>query len=72
MLRYLIDNGNYGGGCYKIGPYDALELYTSLAALSDVIYTKDTVLFNDLSNYLKWQLKFGAAWMPSSVEFFHS
>jgi len=67
MLRYLLDNGNYPGGCYKIGPYDALEFYTSLAALSDIIYSKDTVLFNDLSNYVKWQLKFGAAWMPPSI-----
>lgn len=67
MLRFLLDNGNFSGGCYKIGPYDAMELYTSLAVLSDIIYTKDTVLFADLSNYLNWQLKFGAAWMPSST-----
>ncbi len=63
MLRFLIDNGNFGGGSYKIGPYDAAELYLSLAAMSNVIYAKDTVLYNDLSNYLKWQLKFGAAWL---------
>ena len=66
MLRFLVDNGNYAGGCYKIGPYDALELYTSLAVLSNTIYTKDTTLFNELSNYVKWQLNFGAAWMPAS------
>ncbi len=67
MLRFLLDNGNYAGGCYKIGPYDALELYTSLAVLSNTIYAKDTVLYNDLSNYVKWQTTFGAAWMPTSL-----
>jgi len=67
MLRYLLDNGNFAGGTYKIGPYDALEFYTSLAVLNNTIYAKDTVLFNDLSNYVKWQNNFGAAWMPSSI-----
>ena len=67
MLRFLLDNGNFAGGCYKIGPYDALEFYTSLAVLSNTIYTKDSVLYNNLSNYVKWQLTFGAAWMPSTV-----
>lgn len=67
LLRFLLDNGNYPGGCYKIGPYDAMEFYTSLAVLSDIVYTKDTTFFNDLSNYVKWQLKFGAAWLPATV-----
>ena len=67
MLRYLLDNGNFAGGSYRIGPYDALELYTSLAVLNTILYTKDSVLFNDLANYVKWQCTFGAAWMPSTM-----
>ena len=67
MLRFLLDNGNFAAGCYKIGPYDALEFYTSVAALSDKIYSTDTSLYNSLANYVRWQNNFGAAWMPSSV-----
>ncbi len=67
MLRYLLDNGNFAGGNYRIGPYDALELYTSLAVLNSTLYAKDSVLFNGLANYVKWQCTFGAAWMPSSL-----
>ena len=67
MLRFLLDNGNSAGGNYRIGPYDALELYTSLAVLNTTLFSKDTVLFNDLANYVKWQCTFGAAWMPQSL-----
>jgi len=67
MLRYYLDNGSFGGGCYKIGNYDALEFYTSLAVMADKIYTTDTILYYGLANALKWQLRFGAAWMPASI-----
>ena len=67
MLRYLLDNGNFAGGPYKLGTYDGGSFYLGLALMANKIYSIDTVLFNNLSNYVKWDLDFGAAWMPANV-----
>ncbi len=67
MLRYFLDNGNFGGGCYKMGFYDVLEFYTAVAVMADKVYAADTTLYNGLGDAIKWQLRFGAAWMPASV-----
>ncbi len=67
MLRYLLDNGNFAGGNYRLGTYDSPAFFAGLATIANTIYAIDTTLFNDLSNYLKWDLHFGCAWMPSNV-----
>jgi len=67
MLRFLLDNGNFAGGNYRIGTYNSPNFYTGLALLANKIYSIDTTLFNDLSNYVKWDLRFGCAWMPPTV-----